>query len=142
MKLGVYPLLSQAGGDFQITTAGEQIGAALAGLDGNAEFDCDIRFQYGSGGTDAKAFLQTSLDQGATWIDLWCFRATTAAKHQVRRLAPVADVVWNPITPSDGALAADTLAAAIVFGDRLRVKVVSTGTYADSTVLSVRVTLR
>jgi len=130
---GIYSL-----GDFTITAAGTQIGTVVDDLAGVAELDAQLRLAYGSGGTAVKAYLQSSLDQGTTWFDLLCFTATTAGKTRARRLKPDG----NELTPTDGALADDTVAAGIVLGDRFRLKVVSTGTYAGSTVLSARVHAR
>jgi hypothetical protein len=47
----------------------------------------------------------------------------------------------TPIIPTDGALADDTCVDGVL-GDRLRVRVVTTGTYGGSTVLSVRAAVR
>lgn len=125
-------------GDFTITTAGTQIGDAVSGLDGMSEVDVQVRFAFGSGGSTCKIFIQGSLDQGTTWHDLWCFAATTSAKVRARRLKPDG----NELTPADGALADDTVTSGIVLGDRLRTKIVSTGTYSGSTVVSVRASAR
>lgn len=130
---GLYSL-----GDFAIAAAGTQIGDVIDDLAGVSEIDVQLRLAYGSGGASIKAFLQTSLDQGTTWNDLWCFAGATASKVRARRLKP--DGVEQ--TPTDGALADDTAATGIVLGDRVRLKVVSTGTYAGSTVLSARVHAR
>jgi hypothetical protein len=125
-------------GDFTITAAGTQIGEAVEGLDGMAEADVQVRFAYGSGGSICKVFIQSSLDQGTTWFDLWCFAAATAQKIRARRLKPDG----NELTPGDGALADDTVASGLALGDRLRAKIVSTGVYAGSTVVSVRANAR
>jgi hypothetical protein len=95
-------------------------------------------FSYGSGGSGVKVYIQTSLDQGQTAIDLLCFTAATVGKVLARSLKPDG----NPVTPTDGALADDTIAAGIVLGDRLRAKVISTGTYAGNTLLSIRASVR
>ena len=125
-------------GDFTIAEAGTQIGDAVDGLEGIAEADVQVRFAYGSSGATCKVFIQSSLDQGTTWFDLWCFAAATVAKTRARRIKPDG----NELTPGDGALADDTVASALVLGDRLRAKIVSTGTYAGSTVTSIRVHAR
>jgi hypothetical protein len=133
MTPGIYTL-----GDFQITAADTAIGDVIDGLAGVSAIDAQLRFAYGSGGTTAKAFLQSSLDQGTTWFDLWCFAAATASKTRLRSLIPVA----GEVTPSDGALADDTIAAGIVLGDRFRLKLVSAGIYAGNTLLSARIHAR
>lgn len=125
-------------GDFTITTAATALGDSFTGLDGMAEADVQVRLAYGSGGTTCKVFIQSSLDQGTTWFDLWCFAGLLASKVRLRRLKPDG----NELTPVDGALGDDTVASGIVLGDRMRAKVVSTGTYAGSTLVSVRVSAR
>lgn len=91
---------------------------------------------YGSGGATIDAYVQTSLDGGATWIDIAEFSFATASAVKVfnlSRLTPVTAVY----TPTDGSLAANTAKDGIL-GDRFRVKYKSTGTYAD-TILSIDV---
>lgn len=125
-------------GDLQIGAASTQIGAPVDRMEGVTVIDVQLRFAYGSGGTTVKAYLQTSLDQGQTWLDLWCFAAATASKTRLRHLVPTA----GEITPTDGALADDTVAAGVVLGDRFRLKVVSTGTYTGQSLLSARMHAR
>jgi hypothetical protein len=125
-------------GDFAITAAGSFVGDWITDLDGMLEADLFCHFGWGSGGTTLKTWFQTSLDQGNTAIDLWCVAATTAAKTRAVRIKP--DGVVN--TPTDGALADDTIATGLVLGDRLRVKYVVTGTYGGSSLLTVRASVR
>ena len=134
-------------GDIAITTAGTQTGNSSASVDGGS-LDLDgmlaatfsFRLQYGSGGTTVKAYLQTSLNQGTTWIDIACVAFATASEDQVLNLSGLTPKT-TLVTPTDGALADDTCIDGI-FGDRFRVKVVSAGTYAGSTVLSCRMDAR
>jgi hypothetical protein len=125
-------------GDFTITAAGTQVGDAVDGLEGMSECDVQIRFQYGAGGSGLKVYIQDSGDQGTTWRDLWCFTATTASKTRARRLKPDG----NEMTPTDGALGDDQVASGLVLGDMLRAKIISTGTYSGSTLVSIRATAR
>jgi hypothetical protein len=97
-------------------------------------------FTYGSGGTTAKAWLQTSFDNGSTWMDVMCFAfATTTAKKaaQVNNFVAQANVV----TPTDATLADNTIVNGII-GPRLRLKVTTTGTYAGGTTLAVTAMIR
>jgi hypothetical protein len=126
-------------GDFAITAAGTQVGDAVDGLEGIAECDVQVRFAYGSGGSTCRVFIQTSLDQGVTWGDLWCFTATTASKTQWETITPSGG---TPASPTDGSLADDTVITKPKLGDRLRAKIISTGTYSGSTLVSIRATAR
>jgi hypothetical protein len=92
-------------------------------------------FTYGSGGTTVDAYLQTSLDGGSTWIDIAQFHFTTASGRFVYNLNGQTALTVE-YTPTDGSLAANTCKDGIV-GPMLRVKYVSTGTYAGATSLAI-----
>lgn len=131
---GVIPL-----GDITITSGADpQVTDWITGLDDMFEADLFFNFKYGSGGTKLQAWFQTSLDQGNTPIDLWCVSALLASKTRAVRIKP--DGIVN--TPTDGALADDTIATGLVLGDRLRVKYVITGTYGGSSLLVARAVVR
>lgn len=100
-------------------------------------------FVYGSAGTTAKAWVQTSLDDGATWNDVMCFSFTTANKRTVASVNnfQAAGSGTDVVVPTDAALTADKVVNGIL-GNRLRVKVTTTGTYADATTLTLLATLR
>lgn len=106
-------------------------------LDGMSGVSLQATFVYGSGGTSVAAIVQTSLDQGSSWIDIARFDFTTASAKKVANI-------------STGAMSAPAAVAALgaegdldyILGDRLRVKVTSVGTYAGSTSLSVRGAVR
>ncbi len=92
-------------------------------------------FLYGSGGTTVQAWLQTSFDQGTSWVDIACWAfATTAATsiHSVRSFTAVA----ANYTPTDGTLTDNTIKDGLL-GDRLRVKYTTVGTYAGATSLAI-----
>lgn len=95
-------------------------------------------FSYGSGGTTADAYLQTSLDNGVTWIDVCNFHFTTASARFVYNLNGQTPVTTE-YTPTDGSLTANTSKDGIL-GPLLRVKYSSTGTYAGNTTLAVDIT--
>lgn len=119
-------------GSFTITTAGTQVGEWVDNVDGILALLAKMRFIYGSGTGTVKAYLQTSADQGSTVTDIWCRTFATANDNKERNfsaLTPTSD-----ITPTDGTLS-DNTAVDGVLGDRFRVKLVSTGTYAGSTQL-------
>lgn len=93
------------------------------------------RFLYGADGTSAKAWVQTSLDGGATWVDVINFAFTTAAERVVSSVRTDTAVAAN-YTATDGTLADDTIKDGIL-GDRIRVKWTTTGTYSGATSLKV-----
>lgn len=92
-------------------------------------------FAYGSGGTSVDAYLQTSLDGGATWIDIAQFHFTTSASRQTFNLNSQTPVTTQ-YAPTDGALTANTAKDGLL-GPQLRVKYGSTGTYGGTTSLSI-----
>lgn len=89
---------------------------------------------YTSGGTTAKAYVQTSLDGGLTWQDVACFAFTTAGA--VKRGHISRQQVLAVGVPTTGTLADDTLVQGYL-GDRLRVVITTTGTYGSGTSLAV-----
>jgi hypothetical protein len=92
-------------------------------------------FTYGSGGTTADAYLQTSIDGGSTWIDIANFHFTTSSLRAAYNLNGQTPVTTQ-YTATDGSLSANTAKDGIL-GPQLRVKYVTTGTYAGGTVLAV-----
>lgn len=102
----------------------------IVGLYSASSLILQAKFVYGSGGTNAKFWVQTSLDRGVTWIDIINFAFTTATATKVQ--AMVANLTVASFAPGDAALADDTQKNGIL-GDRLRLKYTTTGTYAAST---------
>lgn len=91
-------------------------------------------FTYGSGGTSADAWVQTSLD-GTTWTDIANFHFTTSSARFIYNLSSGTPVTTE-YTATDGTLSANT-AKDGVFGSMIRVKWTSVGTYGGSTTLSI-----
>lgn len=89
------------------------------------------------GGTSCKVYVQTTLDDGATWFDVACFAFATTTAKKVSALK-MTTAVTAGTTPTDASLADNTILDGIV-GDRLRVKTVVVGTYtgASSVVVSL-----
>jgi hypothetical protein len=136
---GKYALIFAGSGDCSITTAGTTVGDWLTGLDGMLALTAQLTFAYGTGGTDVRAYLQTSLDGGTTAIDIACVKFALAGETVVLNFS-AATPRTAQLTPTDSGLADDS-AVDGVLGDRIRLKVVSTGTYAN-TVLAGRVVVR
>lgn len=92
-------------------------------------------FTYGSGGTSADAYVQTSLDGGGTWVDIAEFHFTTSSGRVLYNLNSSTPVTTQ-YTATDGSLSANT-AKDGVFGSQWRVKYTTVGTYAASTTLRI-----
>lgn len=103
-------------------------------LGNNAGLILHATFLYGSGGTTAKAWVQTSFDGGVTWVDIATFAFLLAAKTRMGVLTTVA--VTTLATPTDGSLADDTVVNGFL-GHMYRVKLTTTGTYAGATSLKI-----
>jgi hypothetical protein len=92
-------------------------------------------FTYGSGGTSADAYVQTSFDGGATWSDVANFHYTTSSARFLFNLSALTPVTTQR-TPTDGSIAANT-AVDGALGPQWRVKFTTVGTYAGGTILRV-----
>lgn len=131
---GIYGLADRA-----ITTAIVEAQTPILNLDGMTAVTIQARLAMGTGGTTAKVYVQTSLDQGVTWVDIVCAAFTTAGAVKLFNVSGLTPKT-TPITPTDGALTDDTVVDGIL-GDRLRARIVTTGTYSNA-VASVRVAVR
>lgn len=92
-------------------------------------------FTYDSGGTTVTAYLQTSLDNGATWVDIAQFSFATASARFIYNLNCQTPVTTEYV-PTDGSLAANTSKDGIL-GNQFRVKYQTTGTYGGGSQLSI-----
>lgn len=118
-----------------ITAAGTVVGNAMPTPEGLLHINLQATFVYGSGGANLKAFVQTTLDGGATWRDVACFAFLLASAKKISALSgAIALAAAQGV--SDAALADDTILNGLL-GDQWRVKVVSTGTYAGGTTIQV-----
>ena len=102
---------------------------------GFANLGIQAKFVYGSGGTSATAYVQTSIDDGVTWIDIASLQFTTSSATKVVNLTSGTPIT-TPATPTDGSLTANTVVNGVI-GNRYRVKYTTVGTYAGGTTLSV-----
>lgn len=119
-----------------ITTAVANQVSPTVKLENVNHLTVQAKLTYGSGGTNVTAWLQTSIDNAATWIDIAGFQFTTATATKVYSLTRTA--VTTVYTPTDGTISANTAKDGI-FGSQYRVKYTTTGTYAGSTTLKVDV---
>jgi len=115
-----------------IPAAGTTETAALTGYGDAAYLLMQAIFNHGSGGTTAKVYVQTSLDEGTTWIDIACFAFATADETRLMKVMATDDLTDNT-TPTDGSLTDDTTLSGVI-GDRIRGKLVVVGTYSNSTI--------
>lgn len=134
MKTGIQSL-----GDITITTANTYVTEWVTGFEGLLALAAQMRLAYGTGGNSIKAYLQTSLDQGTTPIDIACVVFGLAGEVQALNFSALTPKLTQ-VTPTDGALADDTAIDGIL-GDRFRLKAITTGSYVN-TVLSCRVNAR
>lgn len=123
------------GGAFSIASAGTFIGDWVEDLDGILALSLQAQFLYGSGGTSVTVYVQTSIDQGQTPIDIAALQFTTASATSIVNLSGLTPKT-TPAVPSQQALAAGTCLDGVL-GDRFRAVVVVVGTYAASTILNV-----
>lgn len=138
MALGYFGLSTITGGatDVTVTTAATTSCNPVTALTGMQSLTVWLKLAYGTGGTTVKAYIQTSLDGGNTWEDVACWapsNANATKRWNFSALTPVT----TPVAPTDGAMT-DNTAQDGILGDRVRLKVVSTGTYAGPTVVSGR----
>ncbi len=122
-------------GSQTITTAltGEVV-ATVTGLTAKDWLSLEAVFSYGSGGTDVDTDIETSFDSGSTWIKIARFNNTTAtARKQLTCLA--ASAVTSAVDIS--AAPSDNTCRSGILGDRIRMVVTSTGTYAGNTTITV-----
>lgn len=128
----------------EVITSGSDINGAtieyIDRLEGMLAAAVAFRFAYGSGGTTCKAYLQTSFDQGTTWVDVACAAFATASATKIINLSGLTPKT-TAATPTDGSLTDDTCVDGLL-GDRLRVKITTVGAYAANTTLSVRAAVR
>jgi hypothetical protein len=88
---------------------------------------CQFNFQYGSGGANTLAFVQSSADGGNSWYDL---AATSFGTSNGRTLMTISSSGMATVTPTFGTLAANTSVNAL--GTLLRALVITTGTYSNT----------
>lgn len=103
----------------------------LVGADRVHYLAVEAKFVYGAGGTDCKVWVQTSLDGGITWIDIMCFAFLLATASKVSAVNTQIALAAG-VTPTDGTLGDNTILNGLL-GDRVRLKITTTGVYAGTT---------
>lgn len=92
-------------------------------------------FVYGSGGTTAKVWVQTSVDGGTTWFDIANLAFLLASLKSVNKVTSLTAVAAN-YPPTDATLADSTIKDGLL-GNLYRTKMTTTGTYAGATNVTV-----
>ena len=109
-------------------------------LDGMLSATLSASFVYGSGGDTLKVVVETSLNQGATWVEVARFAFAQASAEKVVNLSALTAVttVYAPTALSD-----DTVKDGIL-GPRWRARILKGGgaAYAGNTSLAVRMVAR
>ncbi len=124
-----------------ITSAPDAQGATQGHIDrlqGMLAAVISVNFAYGSGGTSLKVIIETTLNQGATWVEVARLAFTTAAAEKIVNLS----ALTAKTTPYAPAALSDDTATDGILGDRFRCRILTVGTYAGSTSLSVRLHAR
>jgi hypothetical protein len=126
----------------QVITSGvdeQGVAQAFIGrLEGMLSATLQLNFTYGAGGTNLRAMVETTLDDGLTWIEILRALFTTASKEilvNLSALTPKATLVVPASLSDDTALDG-------ILGNRMRVKITSTGIYTGNTSLSARLNAR
>lgn len=98
--------------------------------------DLQAKFTYvASAATSVTAYVQTTLDNGLSWMDVYCFQFTTASDTKVGNLSGLTPKT-TPVSITDGTLTANTGLDGFL-SDQYRVKVTSVGTYGAGTTLVI-----
>ncbi|MFC3071492.1 hypothetical protein [Shinella pollutisoli] len=141
---GIYNLgdaaIAQAVTDLIITEGVSTSGtpqALIDRLEGMSAVSLQASLVYGSGGTACVVVVQTSLDQGQSWIDVARFDFAQASAKKIASVSAMVAAAPAPVA----ALGAEGKLDGIL-GDRLRAKVTSSGTYGGNTSISVRAAVR
>ena len=100
-------------GPHSLTSSGTYTGNSQEYFSGILGLSVQVVFTYGSGGTSAKTYLQTSMDQAVTWQDVAAIGMFTTS---------TTTLALTTGTANDG-----------VLGDRFRFVTVTVGTYANTT---------
>ena len=142
---GIYNLgdrtITAAVSDIVITEGTSASGAAQAQIDrleGMTALTIQAKFVYGAGGTSVKVDIETSLDQGLSWVPIARLAFTTANAVKVINLSGLT-VKTTPATPAP---LSDDSCLDGVLGDRIRCRITSVGTYSSNTSISVRASIR
>lgn len=120
-----------------VTDAGTYPSAEMPVPMGASVITAQAAFARGSGGTTCDVFVQTSVDNGASWIDIMQFAFATTTVTKISSVRPYIAMAAN-VTPTDGSLSDNTILDGLI-GDRLRVKTVVVGVYGGASTLDMNI---
>lgn len=120
----------------EVITDGNDSNEYIDDLDGMVAGTIYCNFGYGSGGTTCIVKVQTTLD-GTNWIDIARFDFAQASRHAHCNLSGLTPATVATVA----ALSAEGRLDGIL-GSKMRTSVTSTGTYAGSTTVAVRLQAR
>ncbi len=129
---GWAPLTYNGTNDLSVTDEATYPGTAVEGFGGSSSITVQVAATIGSAGTAINVYIQTSLDQGTSWIDIMAFNFTNTTKTVVATV-DARKSITTPYAPTNGSLTPDTVKEGVL-GDRLRFVAKSTGVYSNTTV--------
>lgn len=109
-----------------VTGNATQTTAPQTRFDGAIALSVGVIFTCAGGGGTCDVYLQTSLDNGATWFDVANFHFTTSTATKLKNILKES-VQSAAVTPTDGGMTSDGCQQGIL-GDQFRFKVISAGT--------------
>ena len=121
----------------QIDVAKDAILTPILSLEGMTAVSLEASFKYGSGGATCSALVLTSFDSGTTWRQIARFDFTNASATKVANLSGLLSKAISVYADLGSEGVNDSL-----LGDRLAARIISAGTYAASTTLSLRASVR
>lgn len=124
---------SKVGDDEILIAEAKTIVGAWIPIDRFSALLLQIRYKFGSGDGEVDYFIQTSLDGGATPIDIAAFKFGKETKVKIVNLS--ATTPRAPFEPTNGELAPDSVVDGVI-GGVIRSVARSTGKFSDGTTLS------
>lgn len=118
-----------------LAAAGTYTSDVVSGQANVAYLLVEAIFVRAGGGTSCKVYIQTSLDNGVTWIDIMCFAFTTTTITKISKVLAVTALTANT-TPTDLSLTDNTILDGVI-GDQIRAKYVVVGTYTGASSLAI-----
>jgi hypothetical protein len=84
-----------------------------------------------AGGATTDVYVQTSLDDGATWCDIMNFSFAVAASTRKVQAVTLSTALAANVTPTDGAITPNTILSGLL-GPLIRVQLVVAGAYTGT----------